>query len=121
MDERRQQAARALAAGANQASVARELGVDRATIGRWRKDPEFQAYVASVSAEASEEAVSGLTILVPQALRLIERALSGEDVPATRARVALDVVKAAASIDKGSGGGSSAFEERLRELDARNK
>lgn len=120
MDLRREAAASMLAQGAKPADVARQIGVHRSQITRWQKDPEFQALVQAGAGEASEEAVTGLSMLVPEALKLLEQALRGEGkVTAQRARVALDVVKAAASIDKGGDQASSDFGDKLRELDAR--
>jgi len=121
VDDRKRQAAEAIANGANASAVARELGVDRATIGRWKKDPDFQAYIISYQEEVSEDAIGGLHNRVPAALRLLDQFLAGADIPANRATAALNIIKAAAAIDRGSGeAGETAFEERLKELDKRS-
>lgn len=122
MDDRKRQAAEAIANGASASAVARELGVDRATIGRWKKDPDFQAHVNSVLAETQAGAVDGLHSLVPASLKLLEDFVSGnQNIAANRATAALNIIKAAAAIDRSAGEtGETAFEERLRALDARN-
>jgi len=61
-------------------------------------------------------ATAGLSDLVPQALQVLEDALSGKKVTAQMARVALDTVKAAASVGGSSEGGT--FLAKLKELDA---
>lgn len=121
LDERKRQAAEALANGANASAIARELGVDRATVGRWKQDPDFQAAIQKILEEAQAGAVDGLHSLVPASLRLLEDFLSGnQNIPANRATAALNVIKAAAAIDRGTGeGGETQFEERLKALDAR--
>lgn len=122
LNEQKKSAARMLVNGASAAAAARELGVNRATIGRWKEEPDFQAFTAELLEESQEEAQEGLRSRVPAALQLIDRFFAGDStIPANRATVALNVIKAAASIDKGAGeAGETAFEERLRQLDARN-
>lgn len=122
MDDRKREAAEALAHGASASALAREMGVDRATIGRWKKEPDFQAHITAVLAEESAGAVDGLHSLVPASLKLLEDFLSGnQNIPANRATAALNVIKAAAAIDRGAGDSAeTAFEERLKALDARN-
>jgi len=122
LNEQKRQAAEAIVNGASQAAIARELGIDRATVGRWSKEPEFQTYKASLLEETAEEAQEGLRARVPAALKLIDKFLAGNsDIPANRATAALNIVKAAAAIDRGTGdNGETAFEERLKQLDARN-
>jgi transposase-like protein len=121
LNARKRQAAEAIANGASAAAIARELGIDRATVGRWKKEPDFQAYISSFLEETEEEAQEGLRARVPAALKLIDAFLRGDsNIPANRATAALNIVKAAASIDRASSDtGETAFEERLRTLDAR--
>lgn len=119
LDVRKHKAAKLLAARRSQAQTATELGVNRSTVGRWQMDPEFQGLIEQYTTDESEQAATGLSMLVPQALKLIEEALNGKEVTAARARVALDVVKAAASVTKEEAGAST-LEARLAELDARN-
>ena len=119
LDARKHEAAKLLAARKSQSETARALGVNRSTIGRWQLEQEFVELVQRYRSDESEIADQGLAMLVPQALKLIEEALAGKDVSAARARVALDVIKAAASITKEEAG-TSTLETRLAELDARN-
>lgn len=119
-DEKRQ-AIDALSRGANDTSAARLLGINRATIGRWKKEPEFSEALRRAQGEAGEEAVAGLGMLVPQALKMLEGYLGGTlDIPAAKATAALNVIKAAATVDRQDGNTTSAFEERLKELDLRD-
>ena len=122
LDARKRQAAEAIANGASAAAIARELDIDRATVGRWKKEADFQAYVSSLLEETEEEAQEGLRSRVPAALKLIDAFLRGDsNIPANRATAALNIVKAAAAIDRSaSDTGETAFEERLRTLDARS-
>ena len=122
LDARKRQAAEAIANGASAAAIARELGIDRATVGRWKKESDFQTYISSLLEETEEEAQEGLRARVPAALKLIDRFLAGDsNIPANRATAALNIVKAAAAIDRSaSDTGETAFEERLRTLDARS-
>lgn len=107
-------AAEVLAGGGTQAAAAREAGVDRATVGRWLKDDEFRALVSQARGASQAEAAGGLSGLVGPSLKLLEDALFGEvPVPITKARLALDVVKAAASIEKGSEAGGSQLADKL--------
>jgi hypothetical protein len=91
--------------------------VDRATLTRWARDAAFQAAVDAAKPQLAEVATAGLSDLVPQALQVLEDALSGKKVTAQMARVALDTVKAAANIHGGSSEGGS-FLAKLKELDA---
>jgi len=122
LDARKRQAAEAIANGASAAAISRELGIDRATVGRWKKEADFQSYMATLLEETEEEAQEGLRARVPAALKLIDRFLAGDsNIPANRATAALNIVKAAASIDRAtSDTGETAFEERLKTLDARS-
>lgn len=96
-------AARALARGATKAAAAREAGVDRATIGRWAKTPEFNDLIltAQLPEEDEEQAAkqtasTGLTARVEVALKVIDRGLAGDEgVTVPMAKLALDVIKAA--------------------------
>ena len=103
-----------LAAGVSQAEVARQLGVNKSTVYRWvRAQREQGAAEASLNPSDTpalnlqSEAASGLADLVPRALQLLEAALDGQ-IPASKARVALDIVKAAASVTGEKSGGELA-------------
>lgn len=120
MDPRRKKALERLSAGDRIGKVAADLGVHRSTIARWVKnDPEFAATLNPSEDELADRARGGLSTLVPQALELIELALRGDGaVSAARARVALDVIKTAASFDRSEAIGTGTLAERLHELDA---
>jgi len=112
VDPKRKQAAEILASGGTQADAAKAVGVNRSTVMRWLKDPEF---VESV--DGRSDAAGGLTMLVPEALLLLQQALSG-DVSAARARIALDVIKAAAGLNP-VGAAEGTLISRIAELDER--
>lgn len=126
-DARRIKAARSLAEGKSQATAARESGVNRSTIKRWLQDPTFQDLLLeqkelSAGPDALEAvAERGLGALVPQAIALLQQAITDGDVPAAKARVALDIVKAAATLDKGGGaeGVSGSLASIIERLDER--
>jgi hypothetical protein len=93
-------AARALARGESKAAAAREAGVDRATIGRWVKTPEFsdmvlQAQPVEEGDDPKVQANKGLHDLVPIAMKVLEDALNGADISPQQQTVALNVIKAA--------------------------
>ena len=118
MDPRKKTAAESLAAGSSQAEAARQAGVNRSTVLRWLDDPEFQALLQEV--DPSSDALTGLGVLVPKALEMLNRAMTTGDIPATKARVALDIVKAAAGLKQGDPGGESSLAQRLQQLDEAN-
>ncbi len=112
-DVKRQKAAELLRQGVSQAEVSRQVGVDKSTIGRWLKDPSFVALVQTPDYQA--EAATGLADLVPQALKLLEDALAGANVPANKAQVALNIVKAAATAGKSEASGGE-LARRIAEM-----
>jgi len=121
VDPRKKKAAELLRSGhKSQYQVAKLIGVDRATIGRWLKsDEEFRE---EVSREPSEEELStrargGLADLVPQAIQLLERALSDGDIPANKATMALNVIKAAAQLSPSVSDADKTLAQRLAELE----
>lgn len=96
-DPKRESAAWSLAQGETQAEAARAAGVDRATCGRWLKDPAFSARVDELrigmsfqrAAETDEELAEALEgdrfeELVKVAWEVIEAALKGEAGPGGR-------------------------------------
>jgi hypothetical protein len=101
----KQRAARALAHGSSKAAAARTAKVNRATIQRWMDDPEFQDLVLeerellAEPAPVEEQAIKGLSDLVADALVLLKEAMTGKEVTAARARIALDVIVKAASLE----------------------
>lgn len=126
-DARRSRVARALAAGSSQARAAKEAGVHRSTVARWLEDPTFQdtlkqqQELLEAPAPLEAQATKGLSDLVPKAIALLEEALSGGDVPAAKARVALDVVAKAATLRTTEAiEGETSFASLLERLDARS-
>jgi len=127
-DAGRIRAARILAGGGSQAQAARETGKHRSTIKRWLEDPDFQDLLAEqrelleAPAPLEAQATKGLSDLVPQAIALLEEALSGGAVPAAQARVALDVVIKAATLRTSAetAGGETSLAALLEQLDARS-
>jgi DNA-binding phage protein len=77
-----------LLATGNHAEAAREAGVNRTTIYRWLKDPNFLAAQDSPAPEGP-----GLATLIPKALKLLDEALEGKKVTQAQIRAALEVVK----------------------------
>lgn len=127
-NEKKKLAASIIATGGSGSEAARQANVNRSTIGRWLRDPEFQQAVVAYKDQAeevdvSDEANQSLSDLLPQAVGVIERALSGDKTLVQSARVALDVIKTAASLaPKGSSGDSTPpLADLISELDKREK
>ena len=83
---------------------------------RWKSDPDFEALLDEVAEEETTE--QSLASLVPKAYLLLERALAHGDVAAAKARVALDVLKAAASLQGQEEEGESTLAKKLAEIDS---
>lgn len=125
-DVARLRAARALAEGASQASAARSAQVNRATIGRWLKEPAFQDLVMQAKTPddgdtPQQQAAKGLQDLVPIAMRVLEDALNGADISPQQQTVALNVIKAAKQFEPvgGEDEGPSTLTALIAELDGR--
>ena len=80
-----QRALALLAAGESVASTARQLKLTPRTVFRWRKDPKFQKALDALLAEVEDETRDRLKGLLPKALDLLDRELSGNGHPAIRA------------------------------------
>lgn len=76
-------------------------------------DDEFQSLISELTIDGPPN----LSMLVPEAYNLLQRALSGDSVPASKANVALAVLKAAATVET-AGAQESSFAKRLEELDS---
>lgn len=125
-DVGRLRAARALAHGETQAAAARQAGVDRATVTRWKDDPAFQDLVLKAGEETDdpkEQAEKGLKDLVPIAMRVLEDALNGANISPQQQTVALNVIKAAKQLEpsRDEDAGPSTLTTLLQELDERHK
>jgi transposase-like protein len=117
IDAKRLEAARLIANGFPDSHVAREVGVDRSTIFRWHRDPQFNDAIEQAKQEIVAEEQT-LESLIPKAFKTIEDLLDGKaGVSAQAARVGLDVLKAAEQVRKTTEKGETSFEQRLRELD----
>jgi Helix-turn-helix of insertion element transposase len=68
-----------LAAGTPAADVARELGVDRTTLWRWRREPAFVAELNARRADLWQATTDRLRALLPRALAALERAIEQDD------------------------------------------
>ncbi len=119
MEARKEEALALLLSGLNNAQTAKQIGVNRVTVGRWIKDdPEF---AAALDPELAEKARGGLRELVPQALKILEDALTpGGNVTAARAKVALDVIKTASSISTSEEKITGTLAARLAEIGTRD-
>ena len=127
MIEKKILAAEIIANGGTGAHAARTAGVDRSTVTRWVRDPEFQRLIldaqeSATTGDVSEEATKSLSDLLPQAVAVIEKALSGDKTLVSSARVALDVMKTAAQLSpKKSGNDTPPLADLISELDKRDK
>lgn len=127
MIEKKKLAAEIIANGGTGANAARTAGVDRSTVTRWVRDPEFQRLIldaqeSATTGDVSEEATKSLSDLLPQAVAVIEKALSGDKTLVSSARVALDVMKTAAQLSpKKAGNDAPPLADLIAELDRRDK
>jgi hypothetical protein len=119
LEPQKAEALQRLLLGQSANSISKEIGVHRSTILRWAKnDPDF---VEALQDAEQEEAKEGLDRLVPKALKTLEDSLTKGNVPTPKARIALDIIKAAAQVAKlDEGGTGSGLAKRLAELDSRN-
>jgi len=116
MEAHKDYALKRLIEGASANQISKEIPVHRSTITRWLKnDPEFQEALGGTVLDAGRR----LDQLVPEAITVLELGLKGKKT-VSQARVALDIIKAAAQVGKLGDGDTTAFQKRLAELDARN-
>jgi purine nucleoside permease len=98
--------------------AAEAAGVHRVTVIRWKKDPEFLKALEKESMQENDVTVSGLNMLAPQALVVLQKALSMEtDVPHSALRAADLVLKRLHEMQPVGPTGPSSLMERLAELD----
>lgn len=85
-----QRAVELLVAGKSIASVARTLQVDRATVYRWKRIPEFECAIANASKEVFDAVNHRLLRLAVKAMATLDRVLTQADSKeAVRAAVSI--------------------------------
>lgn len=82
------EAATLYAKNRNLSETARELGIHRSTLDRWKREGLLD------SERISEPADLSLDSMVEKALRVIDQALDGDGIKPNQIRAALEVVKA---------------------------
>ena len=82
-----------LAMGAGCGETAEAIEVRPETISRWRKDPRFAELVSDIINEKMDGARNRLADLVPDALEVLEYAMSPKCFAETRLRAAVAVLK----------------------------
>jgi purine nucleoside permease len=115
---KKSQAIAVLSKGGTIDQAAEAAGVHRVTVIRWKKDPEFLKALEKESMQENDVTVSGLNMLAPQALVVLQKALSMEtDVPHSALRAADLVLKRLHEMQPVGPTGPSSLMERLAELD----
>lgn len=89
LDDRQRRAVDLLAAGVTASEVAAQLGVDRVTVWRWRREPAFIAELNARRVELWEASRDRFRALLPQAADVFGQALADGDVRAALALVKL--------------------------------
>jgi transposase-like protein len=96
LSSQQQQAAEMLAAGKPVAEVAQTIGVDRATVWRWRQLPEFQEHMNELRGLAWRAAADKLRQNAVVAVDVLGSVLTDATVPARdRIAAAREVIRAA--------------------------
>lgn len=119
VDPRKAAAAKILSQGGRQSTAAGAAGVARSSVLRWLKEDDFCDLVQGYRDHPDQDRPKTLEDLVPEAHALLAEAMRNDgSVSAARAKIALDILKAAEvtarSSDLGSKGGLAA---RLEALD----
>lgn len=81
LDPQQVQAAHRLATGAGFSEVCHELGIGRATLYRWRQDPDFAAYLHQLLRQTADQATCRSTHLLELAHDVLEELLTSPDTP----------------------------------------
>ena len=110
-DLQRSQAAQILRETGNVSETARRVGVARATIQKWQKEPGFFDQAPPV------ESAIGLKSFIPKAMSVIDDALDGKRITNNQIRAALEVLKASNAL-KEPVERSSSLAEIIAKLDA---
>jgi hypothetical protein len=116
---KKSQALAVLSKGGTIEQAAEAAGVHRITVIRWKKDPEFAKALERESMTENDITVSGLNMLAPQALVVLQKALAMEDnIPPSALRAADLVLKRLHEMMPTGPTGPSSLMERLAELDS---
>ena len=78
---------RAIASGKGITAAAQEAGINRSTIYRWQRDPNFQHWLSAWRWQTKESGRNILVTLIERSARVVERALDKDDI-----RVAVTVL-----------------------------
>lgn len=70
---------RAIASGKGIVAAAREAGVARCTIYRWRQEPDFQKCLRAWQSQTKESGHNIMLTLIERSARIVERALDKDD------------------------------------------
>lgn len=86
---------RAIASGKDIVAAAREAGVARCTVYRWRQDPDFQKCLRAWQSQTKESGHNIMLTLIERSVRIVERALDNDDASPEfhrRVRVAITLL-----------------------------
>lgn len=75
------QAAAALASGERPAAICQRLRIDRSTLTRWQKSPEFQAICSELLSEQREEIVLKMRAAGTKAIDILVAAIEDKTTP----------------------------------------
>jgi len=111
--------------GLNDTQVAQQVGVDRITIYRWRKDERFLVELESQRQVVLQHSLARLQSMLEPALDILQRQISGDD-PKTALRAAAILLRVAtparlqrlANPDAPVRGDSTSRDPLIDELDA---
>ena len=112
LTSQQQKALELLSTGKTITEVASSLDLNRTTIWRWTKNPEFQASLNTLIAEARVEVQQSLIALQEKAIETLKDCLSSSN-DMVRLKTALSVLDKASAIKKGP---TSAQSIRLMEV-----
>lgn len=90
-----------LAEGNSQVDAANQFGIDKDTVNKWFKDPEFNDLVERCTNEIHREAQSKLAKRIQAAWDLVDRALlakNDDKIPTTSLNAALAILRTAGAI-----------------------
>jgi transposase len=104
-----QRAVELLVGGKSIASVARMLNVDRATVYRWKRIPEFECAIANASKEVFDAVNHRLLRLAMKAMATLDRVLTEADTKEA-VRAAIAILRALGPFAQPAGMSSSALE-----------